>query len=160
LALNPDWKVGASLKYYLHQLDNEKGQGIGVDLGTFFKPKGEWLRWELGATLKDLSPGMTWSTGRRETIAPTLRLGLAYHLIYDQLIASLDADASLQEKAVLHGGVEWWVLETVAARAGLDANGIYAGAGYRFGPCQIDYSFSAFFEGLADEHRITVMYKI
>jgi hypothetical protein len=58
LALNPDWKAGASLKYYLHQLSPERGSGIGLDLAAAYKPKGNWVRWEFGASLKDVSPGM------------------------------------------------------------------------------------------------------
>ncbi len=160
LALNSDWKVGASIKYYLHQIAGEQGQGLGVDLAAGFNPKREWLRWEFGATLKDVSPGITWTTGRREDVYPTLRAGAAYHIIYEKLIAALDLELPGKQKLVPHAGVEWWPWARIALRFGLDFYGLHAGTGYRFGPYQIDYSYSALIEGISNEHRITVMYKL
>jgi hypothetical protein len=160
VGLGPDWKVGSSLHYYRHTLADTEGAGVGLDLAAAYKPKGPWVRWELGATLKDLSPGITWGTGRHEAVNPTLRLGVAYHILYDQLIASLDFEMPWQQKIVPHAGVEWWAWEFIAVRTGLDSQGVYMGAGYRSGPYQFDYAYSALLEGLSNEHRITVMIKL
>jgi hypothetical protein len=160
LALGADWKAGAALHYYWHALAGTEGKGMGLDLAAAYKPKGPWVRWEFGATLKDLSPGMFWGTGRREPVNPTLRLGAAYHILYDQLIAAVDLEWPWRQKAAPHAGIEWWVWEPAAVRAGLDSQGVYLGAGFRQGPYQIDYSYSALLEGISNEHRITLMYKL
>jgi len=160
LALSPAWKIGATFKYYLHQLPDAEGKGIGLDAAAAYRPGGAGLRWEFGAALKELSPGLYWTTGRREIVAPTLRLGAAYHIIYDELIAAAEVDATYGQKMVPHLGLEWWAWDTLAIRTGLDSVGVYFGAGYRFGQYQFDYSYSALLEGLSDEHRITLMYKL
>lgn len=157
LALDMEWSLGASCKYYLHQIAGEEGKGAGLDLAAAFHPRGAWLRWEFGAILKELSTGFFWSTGRKEPVFPLMRLGTAYHLLYQQLIASVDLEIPFQQKWVPHAGIEWWPWETAALRSGLDASGWHAGAGFRNGPWQVDYSFSLLFEGLSDEHRFSVM---
>jgi hypothetical protein len=160
VGLGPEWKVGTSLHYYWHTLAGTEGKGLGLDLGTAFKPRGPWVRWEFGATLQNLSPGITWGTGEHEAVDPTLRVGAAYHILYDQLIASLDIETPYQQKTVPHAGVEWWAWEFLAVRTGFDTNGVYLGAGYRQGPYQFDYSYSALLEGLSNEHRVTLMIKL
>ncbi|NTV51664.1 MAG: PorV/PorQ family protein [Candidatus Firestonebacteria bacterium] len=160
LGVGPDWKVGTSLHYYWHSLADTEGRGVGLDLAAAYKPKGPWVRWELGAALKDLSPGMFWGTGRHESVNPTLRLGVAYHILYDQLIAAVDFEMPWQQKIVPHAGMEWWAWEFLAVRAGLDPNGVYLGAGYRAGQYQFDYAYSALLDGLSHEHRLTLMLKL
>lgn len=159
-ALDADWRVGATLNYYWRQLAGAEGKGVGLDVAAAYRPKGTWLRWEFGAALKQLSPGLLWTTGRKEAVMPALRLGAAYHIIYDQLIAAADLELTWRQKALPHAGVEWWVWEPLAVRAGLDNLGLYVGAGYRAGPYQFDYSYSVLLEGLSDEHRFTLMYKL
>jgi hypothetical protein len=160
LPLGDDLKVGATVKYYLHQLPGATGSGLGLDLAAAFHPKGPWLRWQFGAALKELSPGMFWTTGVKEGVQPALRLGAAYHIIYDQLLAALDLEFPYGQKVIPHSGLEWWAWDTVAIRAGLDTSGLYVGAGYRYGPYQFDYSYSTLLEGISDEHRITIMFKL
>jgi hypothetical protein len=66
----------------------------------------------------------------------------------------------MKQKIIPHAGVEWWALEPVALRMGLDSSGVYMGAGYRYGPVQFDYSYSVLLEGISDEHRFTLMYRL
>lgn len=160
LTLNPEWKVGGSLHYYLHQVAGEQGQGIGLDLAAAFVPRQARRHWEFGLILKNVSPGLAWSTGRKESIPPTLTGGAAYHIFPGMLITSADLEWTWRQKPVLHTGVEWWPWTSVAVRFGLDAFGIHAGAGYQYQQVQVDYAYSALIEGISGEHRITVMFKI
>jgi hypothetical protein len=160
LGLNMHWKIGGSIKLYYHQLADQNARGVGFDVAAAYKPRGDWLRWEFGATLKELSPGINWSTGRHEAVDPGLRLGAAYHIIYERLIAAMDLEMNWQQKMIPHIGIELWAWEPMAARMGMDSLGVYFGLGYRYGPYQFDYSYSVLLEGLSDEHRITIMYKL
>ncbi|MCK5242791.1 PorV/PorQ family protein [bacterium] len=160
LTLNPEWKVGAALKYYHHQVAGEYGQGVGLDIAGYFNPKKEWSQWAFGAVLRNMSPGLVWSTGRQESVYPTLRLGGVYKFASLPLTTSLDIEIPRAWKIIPHTGIEWQVWDFVAIRGGLDTQGIYGGVGYRFRTWQLDYAYGIMIDGLSDTHRLTMILKL
>ncbi len=158
--------AGASLKLIYKDVVGFSAYGAGLDAG---------LRADLGAgvsagaVLRDLTlTPIVWSTGRREAILPSARLGLAWRrdlrrgtslsIAGDAVLLFEGRDFAAQlsagpASADFAAGAELWLAERVALRAGLDAEQLTAGVSLRLGFARVDYAFrqEADFD---DTHRL------
>ncbi len=130
--------------------------GFGLDLGL---QRRDILRnLDVGLTLHDITGTyLSWSTGRKETIAPVPRLGLAYHIPSDALrgvfLLAGDVEMHFDDRrsadqlwsgslsANLNWGLEFSMQNRMALRVGLQEESFQAGAGLAAGPVRFDYGF-------------------
>jgi hypothetical protein len=148
------WLWGGSLKFIRQSVGEFSSFGIGVDFGL---QKRDLLRnFDLGLAVHDLTGTyLSWSTGRKETILPVPRLGLAYRWPSEALRGTLrlSADAEMHfdnrqqadqvwagsVSANFYWGLEFTMQERLALRVGLAEEEFQAGAGLAVGPLRFDY---------------------
>lgn len=164
--------LGGSLKLVRQDLPGHASFGIGTDVGALWTPRPS-LR--VGARLADATTTqLYWDTGRRETVTPSLFLGVAWrHALPAQHIdLALAGDLALtfdgRETAstfavgsTLGGdpriGLEAGYRRLFAARVGWQESGVTAGAGFRLSGFGVDYAFVPH-EDLGSSHRVSASY--
>jgi hypothetical protein len=112
---------------------------------------------DLGFAVHDLTGTyLSWSTGRKETIVPVPRLGLAYRwpsqALRGVLLATGDAEMHFDDRkgadqlwsggvsANFCWGLEFTMQERLALRVGMEEATFQAGAGLVAGPIHFDYA--------------------
>jgi hypothetical protein len=140
--------------------------GIGLDLGMLYLPNPAW---SVGVQLSDITTTqISWDTGRRETVAPSVKVGMAYTRAVAPFrgLVTVSGDIGLtfdgREEASQFeslrgdflGGIEYWIHRTLALRAGTQAGEFTAGAGVRYRGFGVDYAFVPN-EDLSDTHRVS-----
>jgi len=162
------WSLGGNVKLLRQGLLDNTSFGMGLDLGVLFHPRPNL---DLGLRVSDVTQTqVSWDTGHRESISPTVALGLKYTQPMPGLKGSLTAagdfnqtldgrDAASQAGGGdFQGGLEYWHDDVVAARVGSDAGDFTAGAGLRIrsllGGLGVDYAFLAH-DVFDDTHRVS-----
>jgi len=160
--------VGGTLKLLRQELLNNSSFGIGADLAALFFARPDL---SVGLRLADITTTqISWDTGTRESISPTVLLGAQYTRqiapLRGIITASADVDlafdgaetASQFSSGALGGefgaGLEYWFQRTVALRVGMDAGNMTAGAGLRASRFGVDYAFVGHDE-FDDSHRVS-----
>jgi len=154
-----EWCLGGSLKLLRQSVDSYSSFGMGVDFGVL---RTDVLpRLDVGLIVHDLtSTYVSWNTGRKESIAPVTRLGLAYHLPSESMrgtfLFSGDAEVHFDNRrqadqfwagstsANINLGIEFTMQERLALRVGLQEEAFQAGAGFGIGPLFFDYGIVPF----------------
>ena len=158
------FSVGGNLKLVHKSLDVASGFGLGFDAGVMFRPITSLA---IGVHVMNLtSTVLTWNTGRKEYIAPLLKMGVAYARsmprLHGDVIIATDLDILFERRnqtasqslgsasGSAHIGLEYRLKQAVTMRLGLQAAGLTAGAGLRtpsfnlvgraFSP-SLDYAF-------------------
>ena len=162
--MNDRLALGGNVKVLRQGLLDNTSFGMGLDLGMLYALRPDLA---VGARLADATTTqISWDTGTRETVAPTLALGFRWSRGISPLRGSLTAAGDLgvyfdgRDEAAqtglgdLQGGLEYWYDETVAARVGSDAGNFTAGAGLRIRSLGVDYAFLSHDE-LEDTHRVS-----
>jgi hypothetical protein len=167
-AFRPTWYVGGTAKLIRQDLVGTTSFGIGLDLGILYLPSPALT---LGVQLSDITTTqISWDTGRRETVAPSIKIGSAYTRSVAPLsgLLTVSADVGLsfdgREEASQFsgggiggdflGGVEYWIRRTLALRVGTQSGDFTAGAGIRYRGFGVDYAFVPN-EELNDTHRVS-----
>src|SRR5262249_52276299 len=149
------------------QLIDNSDFGIGADLGLLWTPR-TWL--SVGLRVADVTTTqLSWDTGKRETVAPSTRLGVAVMRDLPRFhgVLTLSADANTTYEGPvgsqievgrtatdLYVGAEYWYKRALALRLG-DARGQFAGgAGVRWTRFGVDYAFVGHTD-LDTTHRIS-----
>ncbi len=129
---------------------DETAFGIGLDLGAIYSPL-DWL--DLGANLQDITTTLlSYSTGTKESIYPTAKLGARLHGDHGGFGGSLFLDGDLKFEGRdysaqisagpvsidTHLGLELSFRERIAARIGSDAGNLTLGAGLLFNRFHVD----------------------
>lgn len=144
--------VGATLKYYTHELLEGRGTGLGFDLGLMGRVGFDWGTLAFGLVSRDIrGTQIKWKGTDHEPVnaVPWINaVGLSLGLWEGGLWLSAGADLALGRPGLtkLRLGAELWLVEGIALRAGLvrlaDGTLRYsAGAGFRLGDFVIDYAF-------------------
>ncbi len=175
------WSWGGNLKLIRQGLLDNTSFGMGIDLGLLCRPAASW---GLGARLTDAATTrISWDTGHRETLQPSLTLGATWSRDLPGLRGRLNtavavantfdgrSEASQASGGAwggdLQGGFEYWIGNraafvpggtgrgsAVAARIGSDAGALTAGAGIRYRSLGADYAYLSH-EELDATHRIS-----
>ncbi|MCB9366971.1 MAG: hypothetical protein H6506_02710 [Calditrichaeota bacterium] len=141
------WNAGATAKLLTKSVAGESAIGLGFDIGL---QRALGTRAQFGAVVHDVTTStMAWSTGRTESIVPSLVLGGSWSAPLNAMNAkiTLAADAETRfesrgEAEVIevgpisvepHLGAEYLISGTVALRAGLNGERFTGGAGLLFG---------------------------
>lgn len=173
--VTPEFSYGANLKYIRRELGDNSANGIGVDVGVWYRPTEDLL---LGATVQDVTTTfLAWDTGTNELITPTLKVGGAYQIaaLGGRFVPALDVDVRFENRgstsmihvgpvsADLHTGVEYQFKDLIFLRGGYsDVKQLTLGAGLRFPKLAIDYSFAKFGSqnDIGDSHRISILFTL
>lgn len=143
--------LGGNLKMLRQGLLDNTSFGFGVDLGALYDLNGGLT---VGARLADATTTrISWDTGTKESVAPSLVLGLNWTRNVPGLSGRVTAGADFnrpmdgREEAAqaaggdFQGGMEYWYNDAVAARVGADAGNLTAGAGLRYRGFGVDYAY-------------------
>ncbi len=158
--INYQFRAGATVRGLYHGLASSKAFGYGLDLGTQYQPSvaADFI---LGALLRDPVGTLSWDTGRQETLAPLLKLGMADRFFDQRLAVAADLDIPFESESSMltHVGIELWFLEGLAGRAGVDQRDLCAGGTWRQDFYQFDYAFVLNRRSLGDAHQISLLLK-
>lgn len=162
--------VGGTVKIIRQSLPDNSSFGIGADVGVMVMPTPE-----LSAALRvsDVTTTfLSWESGEREVLAPSVTLGLQYTRAFEPLRGIItvagDMDMTFDNRKTasgvsygetvlgsdFHGGVEYWYGRALALRFGGTTNALSGGAGFRYRGFGIDYAFIGDHPDLDATHRI------
>jgi hypothetical protein len=169
------FSYGANLKIIRRDLADESAWGLGFDIGVSYNP---FNRFYLGANLQDITTTyLSWSTGKKEVITPTAKLGTAYQfeLWKGILTPVVDFDIRFENRKAaananlgpvsfdMHAGLEYNFKNLFSIRGGYnDIGNLTLGAGVQLPKINIDYSFAKFDgdEDLGNTHRISLVFTL
>ena len=159
--LSGKFTMGASVKVLYRTLVGHSAWGAGLDLGSMYNVKKNIT---LALVAKDLTSTLvSWDTGTKEHVAPSLSLGGQYtHAFSPQHVVTLAADTRIgfegrrtdsnfgsdSMDGTLHAGVEYWFHNALAVRTGISNRDLTFGAGLRNKGLGVDFAamFNRFFE--------------
>ncbi|MFH1576051.1 MAG: PorV/PorQ family protein [Candidatus Margulisiibacteriota bacterium] len=154
-----DLSLGGNLKFFNQSLSGDVGSSAnatGIDLSASYQPLA-WLT--VGANLQNLIEGnLAWSGGASDKIGGFYKLGVKLNILgssevalreHDhQLFGGIDIDIphSTLTSTNYHLGVEYFPLEKIALRAGINMGqsgaGLTFGVGLTNGGFRFDYAFA------------------
>ncbi len=166
---------GANFKLIRRDIAEESAWGLGFDAGVSYTPI---ERLFLGANLMDITTTyLAWSTGKKEVITPTLKVGGAYEfsILNGKLIPAFDCDVRFENRQSsanahigpvsfdFHTGIEYTYNNLFSIRGGYnDIGNLTLGAGIKLPKINIDYSFAKFDadDQLGNTHRISITFTL
>ena len=141
-------QAGATLKLIRRNLNIGTGTGYGLDLGVLY-PINQHLR--LGVVLRNATQTkIAFNTGIKDTLKPSLLMGLAYTHPIAMLKGKLTGSISFhfgEEKSGVEGvqgiqiGTEYMLKQTVALRMGLQDRHFTLGTGLKTRRFALDLAF-------------------
>ncbi|HGJ65550.1 TPA: PorV/PorQ family protein, partial [bacterium] len=160
LKLSDEFSTGVNIKYIKQSLASNTSTGIGFDLGAVYQI---FDSLKVGVNLQDLTKTkLKWdSMSKHEDIIPmSIKFGAAYSKPIQALKSDLTLSWSLDTKygTEMRYGVEWWLLNVLAVRIGMNVDELSAGAGLRLSAFQVDYAFIGH-DDLGNTHRISTSVK-
>jgi hypothetical protein len=132
--------AGVRLGYIQYNLANTNAYGVGFGFSVFGKPTHE-LR--VGAAVENLGMRYSWASGEywkkydllgsssKEEFPINLRFGASYLLWDDRILICSEIDKNAKQEEKIHFGVEGWILESLAGRAGYDKGSWTLGMGLK-----------------------------
>jgi hypothetical protein len=159
--LRPNLSLGTSLKILNVDLITSGASGYGLDIGFLYMPI-----WGLvfGANLRDVTGTVvSWDTGAKDTIRPSLEIGMAYRggvpffkgrFIWAVGSGRLGDDGREAGTEGMNAGLEYQYGDRLALRLGSEREHLTAGAGLRYARFGIDYAFLGH-EALGGTHRVS-----
>jgi len=132
--------AGVRLGYVQQNLANINAYGIGFGFSVFGKPLQE-LR--LGAAVENLGMKYSWTSGEywkkhgllgsssKDEFPINLRFGASYLLLDDRILLCSEIDKNTKQKEKIHLGIEGWILQSLAGRAGYNKGGWTLGMGLK-----------------------------
>jgi len=169
--------VGGNLKYFLQgfsgggtAMQGAIGSGMDLDVGLL-ADLGGWV--DLGVTVSNCLPfaaggKFTWEKNNEEEPIPmAMRVGMKMNLMGNQgmrvserqavnLLVAYETGRGADRPAVLHGGIEFWPLDILALRVGIDQkpkatelgngvdNNLTGGIGISYHGFTFDYAYHQF----------------
>jgi hypothetical protein len=142
--------AGISAKLIYRDIVDESAAGLGLDFGAIYAMT-DWA--DLGLNVQDApSTLLSYSTGMKERVNPTAKMGAKFHGKRGRFKSSLLADTDIRfegrdysaqasVRAVsfdFHFGLEVRYMEKLSARIGSDVGNLSLGAGLRFNKFVVD----------------------
>ncbi len=171
--LNSVFSVGASAKVIERGLMDHSAFGLGIDISAKYQPS-EAL--SIGLNLQDISGTyLFWDTGSKESILPTVKLGIALKWPISKFatVATIAADGDFRFEGReystqynfsgisldTHLGVEFLIKDLVALRIGSAEGSLTGGLGLQLNlinhPVSLDYAYLSHQE-LDATHRMSL----
>jgi hypothetical protein len=132
--------LGLRIEYIQYNLANLSAYGVGFGFSAFGEPI-QKLR--LGAAVENMGMRYSWTSGEywkkfdllgsssKDDFPVNLRFGASYLLLEDRILICSEIDKNEKQKGKIHLGIEGWILENLAARAGYDKGSLTLGMGLR-----------------------------
>lgn len=137
--------IGGNLKILRKTVGVADAFGLGLDAGVLVSPVGAL---SIGAQVMNLTTTvLTWSTGRKEYLAPLLKMGVGYvwqiPRLHGQVLVAADVDILFEGRketapgavgpasGSTHIGLEYRLQRVIALRVGAESSELTAGAGVR-----------------------------
>lgn len=153
--INPYLSAGFNLKVIKQNLSIHNSSGFGADIGILSEL---FSGFKIGFNLQDVPKTIiNWDlTGHKDEIPASVKFGIAYTGQIPSLKSIVIASWSLDTKygTTMHYGAEWWLINTLALRVGLDDGRLSAGAGFRMAAFQVDYAFIGH-DDIGNTHRLS-----
>lgn len=151
------FSIGANLKIVYEKIESEDATTAAFDLGTFYKTPIDNL--SFGLCIQNLGSGLKFIRDKSD-LPINLKAGASVKLLDERLLMALDANKPIDNNVHLRLGLEYWLIDAFALRAGyrtdLDiGSGFCGGIGLKLMNYQIDYGFAPYSE-LGDTHRISL----
>lgn len=153
--------VGATLKGISQEIDSNKGNGFGLDVGMLYRPT-QLSDLRIGVVLTNLIRADI----RGDKMPLALRLGVASHFFGDRLHLSLGTDFISDREVKGHFGAEYELFRSLLLRAGYstDNEEITGGLGFKVKQFSIDYAYGAAYSSgesgedldLGGTHRVSL----
>jgi hypothetical protein len=143
-------RAGVSAKLIYRDIIDESAVGLGLDIGTIASP---WRWADFGINVQDATTTLlSYSTGTKESIYPTTKIGAKFHGEKGRFSTALLTDADLRFDGIDYGaqfatgpasidshlGLEISYMRKIAARIGSDAGNLTLGAGLALGRFNVD----------------------
>lgn len=138
---------GISLKTLYNQLYQYKSSNFMFDIAGLYEPM---KNLKLGLNLQNI-PTTAKFTDELESVPFNLKLGIAYFLFDKSVALATDINASIDAKPSIHTGLEYWIKNLLALRAGYKYGverslgklfPFCAGLGFRVKSIRLDYAFA------------------
>ena len=132
--------VGVRIGYVQYNLANISAYGIGFGFSAFGKPI-QKLR--LGVAVENLGMKYSWTSGdywkkfgldgssSKDEFPVNLRFGVSYLLLDDRILVCSEIDKNEKQEEKIHLGIEGWILENLAGRAGYYKGSLTLGMGLK-----------------------------
>jgi len=133
--------IGLSYKFIYQELYDERSTGSGFDIGFMYIPSANW---QIGVNFQNFIPlDVVWDTSDtyREEVPLNVKIGTV--IDFDQYLISIDFDFS-EDKLTWHGGIEYWLIDYLALRAGLEEDAYSVGSTFRYDIAYIDLSITKY----------------
>jgi len=161
--IKEDISGGLSLKIIRQKLDNERGIGVGVDVGLLYKDY-PTERVNIGVVLQNIGQKMK-IYKERFSLPTTLKVGIVYRLQSDKLLLVGDIKKPYDNEASIHLGLEYQIIKAVLLRGGYrykidnlanePLTDLTCGAGFTIKDFRLDYAFIPY-DKFEDTHRISL----
>ena len=148
--MRKDLSWGYNLKYYNKgsaQIEQGQGTGVSLDVGFIYE-RSERLNIGLSC-LNLISTGIRWNSGVVEAMPYTIRGGIMFRMTRGISIL-IDSEAEKGKSLLVKGGLEWWIRNNLALRAGIEQTAISGtdkhinyscGVGLGIGNFKADYAY-------------------
>jgi hypothetical protein len=156
--INYQFRYGATLRGLYQGLEDSRAYGYGEDMGLLYQPSisSDFM---IGLNLQNPAAALTWTTGRQDAVASNLKVGIAdkYLDARFDIAADLDVPLGVAGEMTPHVGAEIWLVEGLAARAGLNRRDFTAGATWKYEFYQFDYAYVFNQRSLGDTHQLSLL---
>jgi hypothetical protein len=122
-----DWlAVGGGVEYVEHSIDIYSASGFGCNAGLLLIPL---PRLHIAVSVSELLSQISWSTGYVEQFPYTIRMGVSMLLLKDWLLLSGQGTGVEGQQASYQAGLELRYSGLLAARVGINEDGVTFGGG-------------------------------
>jgi len=158
--------MGVNLKIARTLIDNVAGSAAGVDIGLLYLP--EKIRdLKFAVVLQNFGSRMKYAGNVSDALPLSLRAGMSYVVGTEigPMNLEMDVNVPVDNRIGIYLGMEYWIQELVAVRAGYKTDrmvdlgalsGLCCGLGFRLQNFQIDYAFVPY-GNLGNTHRVSVL---
>lgn len=158
--------VGATIKLLHNNLSDATAIGHGLDLGVIWQPI-LYLDHTIGLNIQNMFQQVYWQTDSQQidSTPVNIKFGLALKffasedvLYFHHLITTTDLDYSLNNEFVYRLGIEYWHIEQLGLRLGVNTYELTAGASYRPDYYEVDYAFHYDLSEMGNhQHRFSLL---
>lgn len=152
---------GLAAKYIEQKLEDEKASSWALDFGIIWKPK-KHPDWNVGLAVQNVGPDIRF-INQKDALPLNFKFGVARWFRAGRVLWVADINLPRDNDTRLNTGIEYWVMDVLAARVGYSGalddadDGLTLGVGFRYNDLRVDYAFLPFGD-LGDAHRISAGY--
>jgi tetratricopeptide (TPR) repeat protein len=149
------------VKHVQETLPGASASANALDAGLLYQ-KGDWpIRF--GAALRNEGTQATFEN-EKTSLPRSVDFGASYQALAQSLLATVEGHEPSDGARYWTGGVEWWVYNTLAFRAGYDSgtdagNGLTMGIGVKMKDFRIDYAYTNQGDSFGGAQRVGVSYR-